>query len=142
MKRWGIAVAMAGLLLFSAAAWADEPAMHDGHSSGGHGAAHVEQAPVKQQEGKAAEMNMNDAKPHNMTPEEHKNMDMGNSHDMHGMSHDSQPSGGSHSHGGNAEVAETPPNIPVLSTFAGIILAFILYGAWNKWLRKKERARA
>lgn len=151
MKRCGIAVAVAGLLLFSGTASAAEQTKNDGHSDG-HGTPQVQQTP---------DMKMNDANSHNMTPEEHKNMDsmkmgsndhnmtpeehmnMDNSHDMKGMTHDGQSSGGGHSsHGSSKEVVETPPNIPVLSTFGGIMLAFILYGAWNKWLRKKEGAHA
>lgn len=125
MKRCGIVVVIAGLLLFSGNAWADEQTKNDGLSDGGHGTIQVQQTPAKQQEVKPLDMKMEDTK--SITPEEHKNMNMG---------------GNSDSHGTNEEVVETPPNIPVLSTFGGIMLAFILYGAWNKWLRKKERAHA
>jgi hypothetical protein len=129
MKRYGIVVAIAGLLLFSNKAWADEQTKNNGHLDGGHGTTQVQKPPAKQQEVNIPEMKMEDVNPNNMTPEEHKNMNMDGNSDSHGTN-------------GSMQVVESPPNIVVLSTFGGIMLAFILYGAWNKWLRKKERAHA
>ena len=128
MNRGGIVIAIAGLLLFTSTAWADEQTKYDGQSDGEHGTTTtqvLQQTQAKQQEVKTSDME--DANSQNMTSDEHKNMNM---------------TGGHSSHSGNEVVNETPPNIPVLSTFGGIMLALILYGVWNKWLRKRERAHA
>jgi len=114
MKRIALTAALAGLLLFSGTALADEQQKNDGHSDG-HGTTQVQPTANDQQ-------NMN------MTPEEHQNMNMG-----------TEGKGG---HGSHEDVVETPPNIPVLSTFAAINAAFLLVGIWNKWVRKKGGASA
>ena len=140
MKRFGIVVAIAGLLLFSSTAWADEQTKNDGPSDEGNGTAQVQQTTSAQQEVKMPDM----------TTEEHGNMEMGgmdmgsdgDSHSESGTANEEGTSGAEHDSHGNEEVVEAPPNIPVLSTFGGIMLVFILYGAWNKWLRKKERIHA
>ncbi|WP_431089164.1 hypothetical protein [Paenibacillus sp. 8b26] len=135
MKRCGIFIVIIGLLTFASTALADEGTKHDGHGEGGHMAVQELQNPVKEEI--TSEMQMDDTNSHSMTMEEHQNMDMGTSEDDPNKSVES---GGHSGHG--EEVVETPPNIPVLSTFASIMLAFILYGAFRKWLLKKGRAQA
>jgi hypothetical protein len=144
MKKYRIMVAIAALFLFSHTAWAAEQTKHDGHSSGGHEGMNMQQAPA-QSPAKSTEVKTGDAAAHNMTPEEHKNMDMGGmnmSGDMPGMSHDGQAAGGGHNHGAEKEYVETPANAVVLGTFGAIMGAFILYGAITKLLRKKGRVQA
>lgn len=150
MKKCGIVAVIAGLLLFAGTVWADEQTKNDGHSNGGHGTTQMQQAPSKQQEVKTPEAKAEDAKAHNMTTEEHKNMNMGgmnmsgasDSHGTNTSTHEEGASGGEHGSHGGAEVVETPPNAAVLGTFGGIMLAFILYGAITKLLRKKGRVHA
>ncbi|MNC31654.1 hypothetical protein D3C75_799820 [compost metagenome] len=66
-----------------------------------------------------------------MTSEEHA------SHEGTSGSHEEGEASTSGGHG-HGNVVETPPNIPVLTTFGAINVAFILFGVWNKWFRKKE----
>lgn len=49
---------------------------------------------------------------------------------------------GGHSHGASGPVVETPANAAVLGSFGGIMLAFILYGAFTKWRRRRGTVRA
>ncbi|BCG60413.1 hypothetical protein [Paenibacillus sp. URB8-2] len=125
-----LAGALAGLLLFSSIALADEQKKNDGHTDG-HGTTQVQ--PVVQEESKVSTPAQTpatlDAQSHNMTSEEHQNMNM-----------ETEESGGGH--GGHENVVESPPNIPVLSTFLAINIAFLLIGIWNKWFRKKGGALA
>ncbi|WP_068496154.1 hypothetical protein [Paenibacillus kribbensis] len=141
MKRCGIIIVLIGLLSFVSTALADEATKHDAHGQAGHETVQELQNPVKEE--MTSDMQMDGTNSHSMTMEEHQNMnmdmDMGTSKD----SSDPNQSAESGGHGGHGkEVVETPPNIPVLSTFAGIMLAFILYGACRKWLLKKGRAQA
>jgi hypothetical protein len=83
MKRYGIAAAVAGFLLLASTAtvFADEPMQHDSHS--GHDMMQMQHSPAP-----ASGAGAGDANSHNMTPEEHQNMDMsGDSHDMSSMDH-------------------------------------------------------
>ncbi|EHS57759.1 hypothetical protein [Paenibacillus sp. Aloe-11] len=146
MKRCGIIVVLIGLLSFVSTALADEATKHDEHGQAGHEAVQELQNPVKEE--MTSDMQMDGDNSHSMTMEEHQNMNMNMDMDM-GTREDSvdpnqsAESGGHGGHGGHGEeVVETPPNIPVLSTFAGIMTAFILYGACRKWLLKKGRAQA
>lgn len=125
MKAYGIVVVIVGLLLYSSAAWADGQTINEGHLDGGHATTQVQKTPVKQQESTHISEN-------------------GDSRGTNGSTHDEEgTTGGGHgSHDGNEEIVETPPNAAVLSSFGGIMLGFILYGAWNKWLRKKECVHA
>lgn len=156
MKKIALAAALAGLLLFSSTALADEQQKNDGHSDG-HSTTQV-QPTAKQEESKvnkpvqtpAASSN---AQSHNMSMEEHQKMNTGTnqttptdahqnmtSEEHQNMNMGTEESGG-HGHG-NENVVETPPNIPVLSTFAAINVAFLLIGIWTKWFRKKGGALA
>ncbi|NEU25551.1 hypothetical protein [Paenibacillus ottowii] len=145
MKRCGIIVVLIGLLSFVSTALADEVTKHDEHGRAGHETVQELQNPAKEE--MTSDMQMDGTNSHSMTMEEHQNMnmdmDMGTSKDSVGPN-TSAESGGHGGHGGHGEeiVVETPPNIPVLSTFAGIMLASILYGACRKWLLKKGRAQA
>ncbi|ASR47775.1 hypothetical protein B4V02_14355 [Paenibacillus kribbensis] len=140
MKRCGIIVVLIGLLSFVSTALADEATKHDEHGQAGHEAVQELQNPIKEE--MTSDMQMDDTHSHSMTMEEHHNMDMGTSKDSVDPNQSAE-SGGHGGHGGHGEeVVETPPNIPVLSIFAGIMAGFILYGACRKWLLKKGRAQA
>lgn len=155
MKKIIIVAGLSGLLLFSGTALADE-SHKDEHS--GHGMTQVQ--PTAQTPAPAAD----DAHSHNMTNEEHQNMSSTTEHanmssdehanmssDEHSShssgtdtqadsagTHEEPASGGHGSHGSHENVVETPPNVPVLAAFGAINAAFILFGIWNKWFRKKE----
>jgi hypothetical protein len=143
MKKFALIAGMTGLLLFSGTALADEN-KKDEHA--GHGTTQVQPA-VKQETVKTTAPTQTpastDAQTHNMTTEEHKNM-TSDEHSSTDATH--EDANGTHEeeatesggHGGHENVVETPPNIPVLSTFGAINAAFILFGVWNKWFRKKE----
>lgn len=140
MKKCGIIIVLIGLLSFVSTALADEATKYDEHGQAGHKAVHELQNPSKEE--MTSDMQMDDTHSHSMTMEEHQHMDMGTSKDSV-ASNTSTESSGHGEHGGHSEkIVETPPNIPVLSTFAGIMAAFILYGACRKWLLKKGRAQA
>ncbi|MEC0181050.1 hypothetical protein P4H61_06015 [Paenibacillus peoriae] len=141
MKRCGVIIVLIGLLSFVSTALADEATKHDEHGQAGHKAVQELQNPAKEE--MTSDMQMDDTHSHSMTMEEHQHMDMGTSKDAVAPN-TSAESGGYGGHGGHGEkiVVETPPNIPVLSTFAAIMAAFILYGACRKWLLKKGRAQA
>lgn len=146
MKKCAIAAAVAGLLLFSGTALAAEQNKTDEHS--GHGTTQVQPTAKKEESKSPPTPTKESAQTHNMTPDEHKNMNntsqeqhqIGDSHGQDSATHEGEAS--SAGHGGHGEVQETPPNIPVLSTFGAINAAFLLYGVWNKWLRKKGGALA
>jgi hypothetical protein len=131
MRKVAIIAGIAGVLLFSNSALADE-ATKDEHS--GHGTTQVQPSakqgpasttPVEQPAATATH------EEHNMTPEEHA------SHEGTTVSHEEEEASTSGGHG-HGNVVETPANIPVLTTFGAINVAFILFGVWNKWFRKKE----
>lgn len=115
MKKLTAVLALASLLAFSATALADEG--HSGHFTIPEG--FREQTPAESHGGLPNHEDMP-----NMTPEEHQNMP-------------SEPSNEGHGHDG-LPVAETPPNYKVLGVFGTINAGFILFGIWNKWLRRKE----
>lgn len=155
MKKIALTAALAGLLLFSSTALADEQQKNDGHSDG-HGTTQVQPA-AKQENSKvntpAQTPGASNAQSHNMTTQEHQNMSTNSnpntaandhqnmtSEEHQNMNKGTEESGGGH--GGHENVVETPPNIPVLSTFAAINAAFLLIGIWNKWFRKKGGALA
>lgn len=131
MKIIALTAALAGLLLFSGTAFADEQKKNDGHSDG-HGTTQV------QPTSEAGSHNMTTEEHQNVAPDDHQNMNM--TPDEHqNMNGGAEQSGG---HGGHEDVVETPPNLPVLGTFAAINGAFLLVGIWNKWIRKKGGAAA
>lgn len=159
MKKVAIIAGLAGVLLFSNTALADETAK-DEHS--GHGTTQIQPA-AKQEPAKSTTPVQSPAatathEEHNMTPEEHQNMSTTTntsttattdehatmtseehaSHEGTTDSHEEGEESSSGGHGGHENVVETPPNIPVLTTFGAINAAFILFGVWNKWFRKKE----
>lgn len=155
MKKIALTAALASLLLFSSTALADEQQKNDGHSNG-HAPTQV-QPTAKSGESKANTPTQapaaSDAQSHNMSMEEHQKMTTTNpttlptdahqnmsSNEHQNMSTGTEESGG-HGHG-SGDVVETPPNIPVLSTFAAINAAFLLIGIWMKWFRKKGGALA
>lgn len=49
--------------------------------------------------------------------------------------HEEETEDGGH---GNIEYVEKPANVKVLGIFGAINLSFILFGIWNKWLRRQE----
>lgn len=137
MRKVAIIAGIAGVLLFSNSALADE-ATKDEHSGQKPAATATHEE-------------------HNMTPEEHQTMPTttkpstttttdehatmtSEEHTSHegisgGYEEGEESTSGGHGHG---NIVETPPNIPVLTTFGAINGAFLLFGVWNKWLRKKE----
>lgn len=121
MKKIALTAAIAGLLLFSGTAMADEQQKNDGHTDG-HDTTQVQPASSAQ-----TSADSSDALSHNMTVEEHQNMNT------------ETGESGEHGHG---NVVETPPNVPVLSAFAAINAGFLLIGVWNKRFRKKGGALA
>lgn len=162
MKKVAIIAGLASLLLFSSTAMADET-KKDEHS--GHGTTQVQpaakQEPTKTTAPTQAPVSKDSHETHNMTLEEHQTMSTTTNTsntttpvtDAHSTtttdghaSHDSTATADSHKesegssggHGGHENVVETPPNIPVLATFGAINAAFILFGIWSKWFRKKE----
>lgn len=164
MKKAAVIAGLAGLLLFSGTALADE-AKNDGHS--GHGTTQVQPAAKQEAVPSVAPVQTpaaNAHEAHNMTPEEHKNMSTtpttntnsstaapaaghsdtaADDHASHGSTADTtagahEESSSAGGHGGHENVVETPPNVPVLATFGAINAAFIMLGIWNKWFRKKE----
>lgn len=150
MKRSIMAVTLAaGVLLFAGTAWADEPNKHD------HSGTQVQQTAAPTAAATTAPTVAptaagSSAHDHNMTQEEHQNMDTtgtggssaADTHSTHGTAEESSSSAGDHSHGSGEPLVETPANKAVLGTFGGIMGAFILYGAVTKLLRKKEGAHA
>lgn len=139
MKKVIAVVAVAGFLLVTNTALADG----QNHSGGHSGSSHV--STEKKSMDVSNSINSTDShaegpQSHNMTGEGHENMDMdmGSTSEGHvGEEHGTEGESQGHGHG---EVPETPPNVTVLSIFGGINLAFLLFGAWNKWVRKKEDA--
>lgn len=145
MKKIALTTLLAGLLLFSNTALADEQQKNNGHSEG-HSTTQL-QPTTKPEQSKvnipAQSPAASDAQSHNMTTQEHQSMTTDNKQNTSADEHQGTEGGTEESGGGHhGEVVETPPNIPVLSSFAAVNAAFLLIGIWSKWFRKKGGAFA
>lgn len=144
IQRTAMLLAITSILAYPSAAAADEGKNSGGHDS--HGGSHSNHTTPAKPAPTAAAKPATTAKPDSATPTQpdaHSSHSHGiepaasapSADSTKGANPDSHGSGG-HSHG-SGPVTETPPNLPVLGSFAAVNGAFLLYGLRNKLTRKK-----
>lgn len=142
---------IAGMLVMAGSAMADEKPVNGAHTE--HGSGHGEAVvPKPEAASTAASPSVTSAGspvPHDMGHEEDSH-NMEHNEDGHGSHSHTEPAAtadpahepssvGVHSHGNEGDLVETPANVPVLSSFAALNGAFLLFGAWSKFGRKPKK---